>query len=328
MEKNLNNILLINTGGGIGDALCYLPTLNYINENLKPKKLYYFSTDLGNFWFDTKLKEYRPNNLISVKSFPEHFGFRNHHSKISRDVIKNFEFDKFDLIIDNQTRLKNTLIYKKIPHEYYVSPCLNYLMSKPVTFMKKREIFAERIISYFNKLKKLNIKPNYNIKIPDNFLMEARKLIPNKNYVGFSITAGHPTRVKEINLNEIVKVASYFSDKFIPTFFIENKYQNVISEIEKNVEKAYFPENQARDEFKKPMLVTALGSLTKFNITIDNGISHMLSFSNNKNYIFFNNSSKKFQPMNNNSVIYDCSLYNSSIDKLSSEEIIKFIEEN
>ena len=158
--------------------------------------------------------------------------------------------------------------------------------------------------------------------------MEARKLIPNKNYVGFSITAGHPTRVKEINLNEIVKVASYFSDKFIPTFFIENKYQNVISEIEKNVKNAYFPENQARDEFKKPMLVTALGSFTKFNITIDNGISHMLSFSNNKNYIFFNNSSKKFQPMNNNSVIYDNSLYNSSIDKLSSEEIIKFIEEN
>ena len=111
MEKNLNNILFINTGGGIGDALCFLPTLNYINEILNPKKIYYFSTDLGNFWFDTKLKEYRPNNLISIKNFPEHFGFRNHHSRISKDIIKNFEFDEFDLIIDNQTRLKNTLIY-------------------------------------------------------------------------------------------------------------------------------------------------------------------------------------------------------------------------
>ena len=55
---NLNNILFINTGGGIGDALTSIPTLNYINENLKPKNLYYFSTDLGNFWFDTKLQEY------------------------------------------------------------------------------------------------------------------------------------------------------------------------------------------------------------------------------------------------------------------------------
>jgi len=171
---NLNNILFINTGGGIGDALTSLPTLNYINENLKPKNLYYFSTDLGNFWFDTKLQEYKPYNLITVKSFPEHFGFRDHHMKVSRDVIKNFEFDEFDLIIDNQTRFKNTLIYRKIPHKYYVSPCLNYLMSKPITFMRKREIFANRIIDYFNKIKKLNIKPNYNITIPNNFINEAK----------------------------------------------------------------------------------------------------------------------------------------------------------
>ncbi len=174
---NLNNILFINTGGGIGDALTSVPTLNYINDNLKPKNLYYFSTDLGNFWFDTKLQEYKPDNLITVKSFPEHFGFRDHHMKVSKDVIKNFEFDEFDLIIDNQTRFKNTLIYRKIPHKYYVSPCLNYLMSKPITFMRKREIFANRIIDYFNKIKKLNIKPNYKISIPINFINEAKKLI-------------------------------------------------------------------------------------------------------------------------------------------------------
>ena len=178
---NLNNILFINTGGGIGDALTSVPTLNYINDNLKPKNLYYFSTDLGNFWFDTKLQEYKPDNLITVKNFPEHFGFRDHHIKVSKDVIKNFEFDEFDLIIDNQTRFKNTLIYRKIPHKYYVSPCLNYLMSKPITFMRKREIFANRIIDYFNKIKKLNIKPNYKISIPNNFINEAKKSISNEN---------------------------------------------------------------------------------------------------------------------------------------------------
>ena len=42
-------------------------------------------------------------------------------------------------------------------------------MSKPITFMRKREIFANRIIDYFNKIKKLNIKPNYKIIIPYNF---------------------------------------------------------------------------------------------------------------------------------------------------------------
>ena len=32
--------------------------------------------------------------------------------------------------------------------------------------------------------------------------------------------------------------------------------------------------------------------------------------------------------MNDNSVIYDCSLKSTSIDKLSSEKIIEFIEKN
>ena len=110
------------------------------------------------------------------------------------------------------------------------------------------------------------------------------KLISDRNYVGFSITAGHPTRIKEINFDEIIKVANYYSDKLIPTFFIENKFQELIAKIKQKVKKAYFPEDQSSAEFKKPMLVTALGSLTKFNITIDNGISHMLSFSNNKKF--------------------------------------------
>ncbi len=328
MEQKLNNILFINTGGGIGDALSVLPTINYINEQLQPKNFYYFSTDLGNFWFDKKLQEYKPKNLITVKNFPEHFGFRDHHMKISKDVIKNFEFNKFDLIIDNQTRFKNTLIYKKIPHKYYVSPCLNYLMSKPLVFMKKRKIFAKRIIDYFNKLKNINIEPNYKIKIPENFLTQAKKLISNDNHIGFSITAGHPTRIKEFNFDEIIKVANYFSDKFIPSFFIENKYEDLIKKIKENVKNAYFPEHQADKEFKKPMLVTALGSLTKFNITIDNGISHMLSFSGSKNYIFYNNSSNKFQPFDKKNFIYDCSLNNTSIDKMSSDKIIEIINKN
>ena len=131
-----------------------------------------------------------------------------------------------------------------------------------------------------------------------------------------------------INFNEIIKVANHFSDKFIPTFFIENKFIDLITKIKENVKSAYFPEDQASTEFKKPMLVTALGSLTKFNITIDNGISHMLSFSNNKNYIFYNNSSEKFRPLNDNSIIYDCSFHSTSIDNLSSEKIIDFVENN
>ena len=70
MEQKLENILFINTGGGIGDALSVLPTINYINEQLQ--KNFTIFRQIWKFWFDKKLQEYKPKNLITVKNFPEH----------------------------------------------------------------------------------------------------------------------------------------------------------------------------------------------------------------------------------------------------------------
>ena len=39
------------------------------------------------------------------------------------------------------------------------------------------------------------------------------------------------------------------------------------------INNSFFPEENIEKEFKKPMLVTAMGALTEFNITIDNGKS-------------------------------------------------------
>jgi len=329
LDKKLNTILFINTGGGIGDALSCLPTLNYINKNFLPEKFYYYSTDLNNFWFEDKLSEFKPSNLITIKNFPEHFGFRDFHKKNAKDLIGNFDFNQFDLIIDNQTRLKNTLIYKKIAHKNYITPCLNFLMSKPLRITKKNKLFASRIIDYLNKVMNINDLPDYKIMIPENFLREAKKLmLDDKKYIGFSITAGHQTRKKEIKIEEIIKVANYFSKEYVPTFYIEDKFTDLKKLIKENVTNSYFPEEKVLNIYKKPMFVTALGSLAKFNITIDNGVSHMLSFSDSKNFIFYNNSSKKFMPLNNNSFIFDCSLNKTSIDKISSEEILNFISKN
>ena len=327
MDKNLKNILLLNTGGGIGDTLAFLPTINYINSYYNPEKIYYYST-LENFWFEGRLNEYRPNNLIEIKTFPNHFGFIKKHFFTSKNLIKKFKFDKFDLIIDNQTRFINSIIYKKIPHRYYITPCLNYFMSKPFIFLKKKKQFAVRIVDYLNKINGTNSKPIYNINIPKNFLKEAKKLIPNNNHIGFSITAANPYRVKSFNIDEIIKVANFFSKKFTPTFFIEKKHSELINYLKNKVNNFYIPEEKAMLELQKPMLVTALGSLTKFNISIDNGISHMLSFSQNKNFIFFNKQAEKWKPQNDQTYIYDCEKKNVTIDRLTSNEIISFIESN
>ena len=62
-----------------------------------------------------------------------------------------------------------------------------------------------------------------------------------KNISVFPITAGHPTRKKEISLKIIAEVANYFSNKnFVPTFFIEEKYKEKINTIKTMVKKLIF----------------------------------------------------------------------------------------
>jgi len=329
LKDKFKNILYIHTGSGIGDALTSLPIINYINENFDPKKIFYYCTDLQNFWFENKLLEFKPKNLVTIKSFPQHFGFKSNHKFVSKSLINEFDFDHFDLIIDNQTRFKNTIIYKKIPHKYFISTCINFLLSKPFFLTKKNKNVTLRVIKYLNKIIKKDIAPSYKIEIPTNFINLAKKLMPQeKKYIGFSITAGHPTRIKEINISEIIKLANHYSKTHIPTFFIENKHIKLKEILKNEVKNIFLPEEFIEKNYQKPMIVTALGSLTEFNITIDNGISHMLSFSNNKTYIFYNHSSKKFMPHNKNCSVFDCKLNNTEINNLKSEEIIKFIENN
>lgn len=330
MKKELNNVLFINTGGGIGDALSSLAIINYINSNFSVKNFYYFSNDFEYFWFENKLQEYKPKNLITIKNFPIGYGFEFKHRKVSKKLIDLFNFDQFDLIIDNQTRVNNSLVFKKIPHKYFVSPCINFLLSKPFYFTKKNNNLTLRIINYFNKILNKNISPKYNIKIPEDYLSKSRELMPNNSkYIGFSITAGHPTRKKEFQLDEIIKVANYFKKRnYIPVFFIEKKYTELKSLLREKIDNVFFPEEKVNEKFQNPMIVTALGSLTEYNITIDNGISHMLSFSNNKNYIFYNESSDKFKPASDKSVIFDCKLNNTTINSLKSDQIIEFIINN
>ena len=137
MKSYYKNILVINTGGGLGDAVQHLSLLNYINENINPEKIYYYATDGKKFWYNNKLKEYAPENLIVIKNFPDHFGFIKSQIISSKKLINNFNFESFDLIIDNQTRITNSLIYKMLPHKHYISPCYNYFLSRPFFLMNK-----------------------------------------------------------------------------------------------------------------------------------------------------------------------------------------------
>jgi len=327
----IKNILIINAGGGIGDAIQFLRIFNYLNESLNLKKIYYYACDVNKFWFETKLKNLKPKNIFTIKSFPLHYGFRKKHIFFKPDLKKDFGIKKFDLIIDNQTKIRNTLIYKRIPHQYYLSPTFNYFFSNPKIELDKEKHVQLRITNYLEKI--LNKKFTFDNKyknINKDFSKISNKLIKKeKKYIGFSIKAGHPTRIKEFDLKEITKVAKYFEKKnYIPTFFLEEHYQKEIKFIKKSLKNSYFPELKIKKNNRDPSLVVELGKKMNFIITIDNGVMHMLSLSGVKMFCFFARNSEKFKPLGSENIIYDCSKNNETINKLSSNKIIKIIENN
>jgi len=330
LKNNIKNILILNTGGGLGDSLQHLTLFNYLNENINPDKIYFFSTDGKRFWYDNILKEFAPKNLEVVKTFPMHFGFQFRDHLYAKKLINSFDFEKFDLIIDNQTRITNTLMYKRIPHKYFISPCYSYFFSKPFFLMKKPKHAILRIINYLNKLLKINESISYNLTIPENYLAQAKKILnPKDKYVGFSITSAHRQNIKEFNFDEIFEVANYFASKdLIPIFFIDNTRPEIKNRIKESVKNCMFPEDMADKEFKNPMLVTALGSLTEFNISINNGIYHMLNYSNKKTYMFAADLSEKFKSLHQDFKIFNGKAKKMPLSKLSSSQIINFIENN
>jgi len=327
LQHPIKNILIINAGGGIGDAIQFIKIFELINQEFENPTIDYYGNDLNNFWFDNKLSSLKAGNVQTIKNFPLYFGFRFKH--LFDKKIRNTK--PYDLIIDNQSKIRNALIYKKIPHKYFLSFALRGVLSNPISFFQKNPHVQLRVINYLEKFlnKVLDIK-NIQIKIPAQYKQEADKLIDDsKRYVGFSIKAGHKTRIKEFQLIEIIKTAQHFAEKkFIPVFFIEPKYIEEINLIKKYIINAYFPEHLASPELRNPALVIAIANKMSFNISIDNGVMHMLSLTDPKLFVFFNKSSNKFRPIKNNAFVYDCEKNKETIESLETKKIIEFVEKN
>ena len=71
------------------------------------------------------IKEYgvKINTLeLGVK----YFGFRWWHFFIVKNKFLNKNYKTFDLIIDLQSKFRNTIILRKIPHNNFYSPTVNF----------------------------------------------------------------------------------------------------------------------------------------------------------------------------------------------------------
>ena len=301
----INNILLYNSGGGIGDAIQILALIDTFKRELKNINLYYLSAHDNHF--NTTLKDYNcPINTFDLNI--KYFGFRWWHTLIVKNRVGKKNINKFDLIIDLQSKIRNSLILKMIPHKYFISTCLNFKLCNPsVNNIKKQKKSIHTILDLINLLFKKNFKliEFDTNKIDKKFINESKRLLPNDNYVGLSITQGNVYRKKEWPLVNFVKISNkLIESKKRPVFFIEKKNEDLKNKIKKLIPEALFPEHES--DISSPALVTSLAGRLDFAITIDNGVMHMLSLSKVPIISLFGpTDSEKFAPDYKNSIVLD-----------------------
>ena len=317
MEK----ILIYNSGGGLGDAIQLFPLIISLKNHFKKSKFYYLGAHENHF--NGKLKEYNIK-LETLDLGLKYFGFRWWHLFFTRQKFAKTTLGKFDLIIDLQTKFRNSLILKKIPHNSFYSRTFNgFFSSKKINSTNGNHI--ENLSLFFGEdVVELDFKVN---KLNKNLLLEAKKLLPNSNYVGFSITQGNIYRKKSWSLYKFTSLANkILSKNKIPVFFIEKNNIELIEKIKNQVPSALFPE--IKSKLACPALITALSSRLDKAISIDNGIMHMMSLANVPMIVLFGpTNSDKFAPNNNFTTVLDSKKIHKTkdINSIEVDEVLSLI---
>ena len=321
-------ILVYNSGGGLGDSIQIFDLINSLIAKFGSDNIYYLSAHKNHFNhalsdYNLKPKELKTNII--------YFGFRWWHLLVSKKkILKDNSLQKFDLIIDIQSKLRNTIILKQFPSNKFYSSTFNF------KFCSEKKDYKS------TKFENINILRNIELLISDEipqtkfklnsidlkYFNEAKRLLPDNNYIGFSMTQGNVYRKKSWPIDKFLNIAEQVSKKNKkPVFFVEKNNKELIDKIKNNINNALFPETESI--FSGPPLVTALSSRLEKAISIDNGVMHMMSLAEIPMIVLFGpTNSKKFSPKLKNIEILDSkNLYQSDdITKITEDDVMRVLK--
>jgi len=320
------NILIYNSGGGLGDCIQLMNLLTSLKYKFSNSTIWYLGAHENHF--DGKLNDYniKLNNLnLEIK----YFGFRWRHLFSVKNKYKKLMNDKFDIIIDLQSKIRNTLILKRIPTKIFYSSTLNFIFCSKKSNYLDAKYNLNNIIKNLEKILNTDIPSiKYDINnVNKIYFDEALKLLPNNNYIGLSVTQGNVYRKKAWPIEKFINIAVQLSNQNKqPVFFIEKNNKELINKIKDKVENALFPETNS--SLTGPALVTALSTRLTKAISIDNGVMHMMGLANIPMIVLFGpTNSKKFAPKINKINILDSKfIYNSDdISKITEQDVLNLI---
>ena len=317
----MKKILIYNSGGGLGDSIQLISLILSLQNHFKKTQFFYLGAHTNHF--KGRLKEFNIK-IDTLDLNLKYFGFRWWHLLFVKKNFKKIKLQKFDLIIDLQSKFRNSLILKNIPHiHFYSNTFKNIFLTKKIKFKSKDHL--ANLSLFLNEEIKSQIF-DYN-KLPKNLIDEAKRLLPKMNYIGFSITQGNEYRKKSWSIYKFISLANKVLIKNkTPVFFIEKNYEQIIEKIKNQVPSAIFPE--INSELSCPALVTALSSRLDQAVSIDNGVMHMMGLANIPMIVLFGpTNSQKFAPKNNFIKILDSKkIYGTSdIDSITVDEVYSLI---
>jgi len=320
------NILIYNSGGGLGDCIQLMNLLTSLKSKFSNSTIWYLCAHVNHF--DGQLNDYNIK-LNNLNLEYRHFGFRWKQIFSAKNKCKKLVNDKFDIIIDLQSKIRNTLILKRIPTKIFYSPTFNFIFcSKKFNYLDTK-YNINNIIKNLEKILNTEIPSiKYDINnINKIYFDEAIKLLPNNNYIGLSVTQGNEYRKKSWPIEKFINIAIQLSNQNKqPVFFIKKNNNELINKIKDKVKNALFPE--ADSTLSSPALVTALSTRLTKAISIDNGIMHMMGLANIPMIVLFGpTKSEKFAPKIDKINILDSKLiYNSDdVSKITEQDVLNLI---
>ena len=322
----MKNILIYNSGGGLGDCIQLFDIITSLKIKFKNTEIFYLGAHENHF--QNSLKEYNID-LPTLNINLQYFGFRWKHLILAKNNLKKTSIDKFDLIIDLQSKIRNTLILRRIPSNYFYSPTLNYFFSSHKNEYVNTKNNLNLILDNVGKLIKEDINHEvYNINNIDKiYFEEAKRILPENKYIGLSLTQGNAYRKKSWSINKFINLSKKLIEKgYKPVFFVKKEEKDLINKIKSENNSAIFPE--LNTDISCPALVTALSTRLDKAISIDNGVMHMIGLADIPMIVLFGpTNSEKFAPKIKNINILDSKIISNTddIETIKENDVLKFI---
>ena len=322
----MKNILLYNSGGGLGDCIQLFDLITSLKTKFKNTEIYYLGAHENHF--QNSLKEYNIS-IPTLNMNLQYFGFRWKHLLLTSKNLKKTSIDKFDLIIDLQSKIRNTLILKRIPSNYFYSSTLNYFFSSHKKKYLNTKNNLNLILDNIGML--INEEISHEIYDIDNidkkYFEEAKRILPENKYIGISLTQGNIYRKKSWSIIKFINLSKSLEEKgYKPVFFVKKEEKDLINKIKSENNSAIFPE--LNTNMSCPALVTAMATRLDKAVSIDNGVMHMMGLANIPMIVLFGpTNSEKFAPKIENIDILDSKIPNKSddIETIREEDVLKFI---